>query len=404
MDVRSIRERFPALAGDRVFFDGPAGSQVPRSVADAVTRYLLETNANTHGVFATAAASDQVLAEARAAVAALLGATDDSEIVFGQNMTSLTFALSRALSRGWKQGDRVVVTRLDHDANVWPWVLAAQDAGAEVDYVEFDPADCTLSADAVAAVVTDRTRLVAVGAASNAVGTVNPVAEICARAHAVGAEVFVDAVHYAAHLPMDVVGWDCDYLACSAYKFFGPHVGVLWGKRALLEGLPRYQVRPAGDGLPDALQTGTQSHEGIAGAGAAVEYIASLGGGDGGTLRERVVSGYAAIAEHERVLSRALVTRLAAVPGVKVWGIADPARVAERVPTVSITHASRTAEEVATHLATRDIFVWSGNFYALEVTTALGLEPDGMVRIGALHYNTVDEVERLAAALEELGA
>jgi cysteine desulfurase family protein (TIGR01976 family) len=404
-DVQACRAQFPGLAREvngrpAVFLDGPAGSQVPRRVADAVSHYLLHTNANTGGPFLTSRETDELLAAAHKAAAALFGATDPAEVAFGQNMTSLTFALSRALAAGWGPGDEVVVTRLDHDANVTPWVRAARDAGAAVRFVPIRPEDCTLRLDELEAALSPRTRLVAVGAASNAVGTVNPVKRITERAHAAGAKVFVDAVHYAPHLPMDVADWGCDFAACSAYKFFGPHVGLLWGKRHLLEELPAYAVRPAAGAVPGRWMTGTQSHEGIAGVLAALDYLADLGGG--GDRRAALRTAYAAIAAYERDLGARLLRGLRNVRGVRVWGITDPARLAERVPTVAVTLDRLPAPAVAEELGRRGIFVWAGHFYAVEVVEALGLAPAGVVRLGLLHYNTAAEVDRLLGELATL--
>ncbi|HUH05294.1 MAG TPA: cysteine desulfurase-like protein [Kofleriaceae bacterium] len=405
LDVDRIRARFPALTrslNDQpvVFLDGPAGSQVPQEVADAVSRYLLSTNANTHGPFATSVESDRILGDARAAVAAFLNAGDPREVVFGPNMTTLTFALSRSLARTWNPGDEVVVTQLDHDANVTPWVLAARDAGATVRTAGVRVEDATLDLDAFDAVLSERTRLVAFGAASNSVGTLNPIAELTRRAHAAGAEVFVDAVHYAPHALTDVAAWGCDYLACSAYKFFGPHVGILWGRHDRLRALPAYQVRPAGDDMPDRFSIGTQSHEGIAGTLAAIEYLGGLGGG--GAHRPALERAFAAITLHERGLLARLLRGLAEQPEYRVWGLADPGRLAERVPTVSITHERISPNALAAALAARGIFVWSGNYYAVELSQALGREPHGMVRIGLLHYNTAAEIDRLLAALRSI--
>lgn len=411
LDVVACRKQFPALAreiGGRpaVYFDGPAGSQVPLSVIDAISRYLVECNANHGGLFATSLDSDRMLATAREAVADFLGTGDPNLVAFGANMTTLTFALSRALARTWKTDDEIIVTRLDHDANVTPWVLAARDAGATVRHLSVRPDDCTLDLDEFRALLSPRTRLVAVGCASNAVGTVNPVTEMVELAHQTGALVFLDAVHYAPHRLIDVDGWGCDFLACSAYKFFGPHVGVLWGRRALMETLPAYKLRPAGDMLPDRWMTGTQSHEGIAGTLAAVEYLADLGRSVDPTRAARraaITAAFAAITTYETQLAARLLSGLAELPRFAVWGIPGTARLGERVPTVAIKHAELTARDVAARLAEQGIFVWHGNFYALPLTEALGLEPEGVVRIGLLHYNTTDEVDRLLAALAELG-
>ncbi|MCZ6795124.1 MAG: cysteine desulfurase-like protein [Planctomycetota bacterium] len=416
LDVESLRGQFPALdrrVNDQraVFFDGPAGSQVPQRVVDAVSRYLTDTNANNGGAFATSLESGEVLAEAHCAVADLLGADDPAAVCFGPNMTTLTLALSRALARTWEPGDEVVVTHLDHDANFTPWVLAARDAGATVHRVRIRPEDCALDLEDLRSKLSPRTRLVAVSCASNAVGNVNPVKEIARWVHEVGGQIFLDAVHYAPHAAIDVVDWDCDYLVCSAYKFFGPHVGALWGKRELLGELPTYKVRPAADDLPDRWMSGTQNHEGIAGTLEAINYLADIGrslsfskeSAPGATERRRaLLEAFRTIGEHERQLARHLISRLAELPDIRVWGITDPARLDERVPTISFTHARRTPGEVAAHLGERGIFVWSGNFYALPLTEALGLEPSGLVRVGILHYNTEEEVDRLVEALREL--
>lgn len=409
--VESIRQRFPALARQvdgrpAVFFDGPAGTQVPQSVIDAISGYLTRRNANHDGVFVTSRESDVMLHEAHHAVADLLGADDPECLFFGQNMTSLTFAMSRALARRWQAGDEIVVTRLDHDANVTPWVMAAEDAGATVRYVDIHTSDCTLDLDDFRAKINANTRLVAVGCASNASGSINPVQEICQWAKAVGALTFLDAVHFAPHLPIDVAEFGCDLLACSAYKFFGPHTGIMWGRRDLLEELVAYKVRPASNALPGKWMTGTQSHESIAGTLAAVQYLAALGRESAGdpdlSRREALLAAFAAISIYERELVLHLLTGLAKLDAIKVWGITEPARSFDRLPTVSITHDRLTATAVAEKLAQRGIFVWNGNYYALQLTETLGLEPDGMVRIGLAHYNTSEEIDRLLGELANL--
>jgi cysteine desulfurase family protein (TIGR01976 family) len=342
-----------------------------------------------------------VLHEAHAAAADLLDAPSPDEIVFGANMTTLTLHLSRSLGRTWKPGDRVLVTRLDHDANVRPWALAARDAGAEVDFLDFRPEDCTLDLDDLARRLGPRVRLVAVGCASNAVGTVNDVRAISRLAHDAGAMVFLDAVHYAPHGPIDVREWGCDFLACSAYKFFGPHVGVLWGRRELLESLPAYKLRPAPDTLPDRWMTGTQNHEGLAGVTAAVDYLAEIG--TGATRRERLRTALEAIRAYERELAKRLLAGLAERPRFRVLGITRPGALDRRVPTVALTAADRTPEEMARHLAGREIYAWNGNMYALELTERLGLEGrGGFLRLGLVHYNTAEEVDRTLRALDEL--
>ncbi len=415
-DVPSLRGQFPALQQTRcgltpVFLDGPGGTQVPQRVIDAVVDYLSTCNANHGGAFTTSVESDAILRDAHEAVADLLNA-DPAEVIFGQNMTSLTFQLSRAFAKAvLGPATDAIVTRLDHDANVRPWVLAARDAGATVQFVDIHPEDCTLDLEDFGRKLSRRTKLIAVGAASNAVGTVNDVPTITGWAHSVGAKVFVDAVHYAPHAPIDVGAWGCDFLACSAYKFFGPHIGILWGAQSLLESLPAYKVRPAPDRSPDRWMTGTQNHEGIAGVAAAVEYLAAIGAGHPEHhprfphLRERrlnVHAGMAAIQEYETGLVRKLLAGLAERKRFKVWGITDPGRLAERVPTVSITLPGRSATALAEHLAARQIYAWNGNFYALELTERLGVEDEGgLLRLGLVHYNTADEIDRLMQALDE---
>jgi len=404
------RARFPGLSRQvdgrpAVFMDGPAGSQVPSSVRDAVASYLTDSNANSGGVFPTSSETERVLQSAHRAVADLLGADDPDLVVFGPNMTTLTLALAHALGRGWRAGDEILVTRLEHDANFTPWVEAAREAGAIVRFAGIRPDDCTLDLEDLRTKLSDRTRLVAVTAASNAAGTLPPLERVVAMAHEAGAEVFVDAVHHAPHRLINVAAWGCDYLACSAYKFFGPHVGMLWGKRDSFERLPARQLRPAPRELPGRWMTGTQNHEGIAGTLAAIEYLAEIGRHhepDVSDRRASLVAAYRAIRTYELSLASVMLEVLSRLPDVRLWGIGDPTRLEERVPTFSITHRRHSPIEVARHLARRGIFVWHGNFYALPLTEALGLEPDGLVRIGMLHYNTRDEIERLGEALAEL--
>jgi cysteine desulfurase family protein (TIGR01976 family) len=412
IDIDEVRGQFPALARvvngrPAVFLDGPAGSQVPLAVADAVREHLLESNANTHGLFPTSVESDARILEARRAAADLVGAADAAEIVWGPNMTTLTFALSRAVARGWRPGDEVVVTRLDHDANVTPWVRAAEAAGATVRWAGIHADDATLDLGSLREALSPRTRLVAVTAASNATGSLVPIADVARWAHEVGAEVFVDAVHHAPHGRIDVAAWGCDYLACSAYKFFGPHVGILWGRRARMQELAVDKVRPAEDEMPGRFETGTQCHEGIGGVRAAIEYLADLGrrSAPGAPHRRAALdSAYAAIAAHERALVARLLAGLADLPGYRVWGITDPRRLDERAPTVSITHGRIPPAVLAAELAARGVFAWHGNYYALELSRALGREPDGMLRLGLLHYNTPAEVDRCLEALEEIAS
>lgn len=405
LDLSAVRAQFPALEREHrgepaVFFDGPAGSQVPAQVADAVRHYLLHTNANTHGPFETSKLSDEGLLEGHRAMADLIGVDDPELVAFGPNMTTLTLSLSRALASTWSSSDEILVSRLDHDANITPWVRAAKDAGATVRYIEFRKSDCTLDLLDLQAKLGARTKLVAVGAAANATGTINPIEQISKMVHDAGALLYVDAVHYAPHRLMDAKAWGADFVVCSAYKFFGPHVGALWGRRALLEVLPAYQVRPAADALPERWMTGTPSLEGIAGVRAAVDYLASLGQGE--TRRDQLKSAYQAIRTHEDRLTLALLDGLESIEGVRVLGVTDRARLAERVPTVAIVHDRHKSQTIAEKLAERGIFVWHGHFYALAMSEALGLEPDGMVRIGLLHYNTETEITRLIEGLRAL--
>lgn len=406
--VDRVRAQFPGLqrtvnGRPAVFLDAPAGSQVPQSVIGAVSHYLAHLNANHGGCFATSQESDAMLEKAHEAAADLLGASDPDCVVFGPNMTTLTFALSRSLGWTWNQGDRILVTRLDHDANVRPWVLAGRDAGADVVFATVRREDGILDLDDWRSKITPRTRLVAVSAASNATGSVPPVAELCRLAREAGSLSFVDAVHFAPHRRIHAEAWGCDFLACSAYKFFGPHVGVLWGRRELLETLPAYKVRPAPDTLPGKWMTGTQNHEGIAGTLAAVEYLADLGrqvAENPELSRSQALDqAYASIERYEQKLVVQLLDGLAELPKVRVWGITDRERLSERVPTVSITVQGRRAVDVARQLGEEGIFVWHGNYYALELTETLGLEPDGMVRLGLVHYNNDEEVRRLLIAL-----
>ena len=406
-----IRRQFPALArqaGDypAAFFDGPAGTQVPQRVIDAVSAYYIQHNANHGGLFPTSRESDALLAAAHQAAADFVGSDDPGTVAFGANMTTLTLSLSRALARTWGPGDEVIVSRLDHDANFTPWVLAAADAGATVRHIDINPNDCTLDLDDFKSQLSDRTRLVAVGCASNAVGSVNPVKDICRLAHEVGALTFLDAVHFAPHSLIDVEDFGCDFLACSAYKFFGPHIGLLWGRRSLLEELPAFKLRPASNALPDKWMTGTQNHECIAGTLAAIDYLADLGrkvaGDDSMERRPALKRAYQAILDYEQQLIWHLIDGLRRLDTFRLWGIDDPLRRAERLPTISITHSRRTPAEIAEELGRRGLFVWHGNYYALPLTERLGLEPDGMIRVGIVHYNTLEEVDRLLAALRDL--
>jgi len=408
LDVESVRGRFPALgrADDEgrpfVFADAPGGSQVPDVVIEAVSRRYRDGLSNTHGAFLTSEEIDTTIAEARRRAADLTGA-DPGEIVFGPNATTLLFHLSRSFGKVLRPGDEVVLTRLDHDANVRPWALAAADAGATVRWVDVRDDDVTLDVASFDAALSDRTRLVAFTLASNAVGTIPPAAELVARAKSAGAVVALDGVHLAQHRLLDLHGVGADVIACSPYKFFGPHLGVLAVRRELLESWVPYKVLPASDAAPERWETGTQNHEGLAGMSAAIGYLASLGG-DAGPARTRLVRGYEAIAAHERELAVRFLDGLDALPHVRLLGIRDPARVDERTPTFAVRVGSQPPAETAKALAARGIFVWDGDYYAREVMTRLGLlETGGAVRIGFCHYHTVDEVDRVLRALDDLG-
>lgn len=403
-DIDDIRSQFPALAlthagRPMAFFDGPGGTQVPESVIDAVARYYRESNANHGGAFATSAKSDAIVDDAHAALADMVG-VDADEITLGPNMTTLTFHVSRSIAASMRPGDEIVVSGLDHQANVDPWIAAARDSELIVRTWEPNLADCTLRLEDLEAVLNERTRLVAVGWASNAVGTVNPIKDIAERAHGVGAWLYVDAVHAAPHLPLDARAVDADFVAFSVYKFFGPHVGALYGRREITDGLLPYKVRPAGH----RFETGTGNFEGYAGAVAAVEYLADLGsryGGapEGASRRERLLHGMRAIRAYEMDLHRHLAARLAEIEGIDIVGLTAEADMERRTPTAAITIAGVMPRAAAERLGERGIAVWDGDFYATGLMERLGLAPDGVVRIGLTHYNTRAEVDRLADEL-----
>ncbi len=414
LHIASIRQQFPALEKPAIYLDNPGGTQIARPSLERIQGYLRDTNANHDGAFATSRASDALIEAARAAAADFLCATRPEEIVFGPNMTSLTFNLSRSIARTWAPGDTIAVTRLDHDANITPWVLAAQDRGCRVRWVDFHPEDGTLDLADLQAALAEGPRLLAVGYASNALGTINPVRQIIQWAHAAGALVYVDAVQYAPHEPIDVKDLDCDFLVCSAYKYFGPHVGVLYGKYALLDGLTAYRVRPAPHDPPGKFETGTGNFEGYAGVLGAIEYFEWIGekfGGENAGLPAAKYSGRTltlkqalnTIRAYEFELSQTLLDVLEETPGVTVYGITDRQRLAERVPTVSFNLKGMHPRQVAEALDKAGIYVWDGNYYALAVTERLGLEASGgMVRVGPVHYNTAEEVARFGEALLRL--
>ena len=408
-DVDAIRARFPALqlthdGQPMAFFDGPGGTQVPDSVIEAVVRYYRESNANHGGAFPTSERSDAIVHGAYDALADLLG-VDGDELTLGPNMTTLTFHLSRSIVGAMRPGDEIVVSGLDHQANVDPWIAAARDNELIVRTWEPDLDDCTLRLDALDAVLNGRTRLVAVGWASNAVGTINPIAEIAKRTHAAGGWLFVDAVHAAPHIAMDARAVDADFVACSAYKFFGPHVGAVYGRAEILERLPAYKVRPA----DHKFQTGTGNFEGYAGAAAAVDYIADLGSRYGGarpeaSRRDRVLAGMHAVRAYEMDLYRHLAARLEAIEGVRLYGLTADADMERRTPTAAISIDGVTPRAAAEALGRKGIAVWDGDFYATGLIERLGLAPNGVVRIGLTHYNTRAEVDRLTTELEAIAA
>lgn len=400
--VAAIRARFPAIqaASTRVFLDNPAGTQVPQQVMEAVADYWLRMNANSGGAFRTSVDSDAMVQGVREKLAAFLNAPRADEIVIGANMTTLNFALSRAIARTLPPGSEIVLTHMDHDANVAPWLRIAEDGGLNVRWIDLRREDGTLDLASLDAALSPRTRIVATVHASNALGTINPVAEIARRAHAAGALHVVDAVQSAPHIALDVQALGCDFLLCSAYKFYGPHQGILWGRYELLADLPAYKVRPAHDEPPWRWETGTPAFELIAGLGAALDYLASLG--EGTTMRARLTSAYDRLGAYERELNEHLLDVLAETPGVHVAGITDRARLHERVPTVIFSLDGFTPAQVAAYLAGEGIYVWDGNYYAVEVMKALGREREGMVRAGLAHYNTHAEIDRLGAALQRL--
>jgi cysteine desulfurase family protein (TIGR01976 family) len=411
LDGAWVRAQFPSLklqvgGQPAAFLDGPAGTQVPRQVMGAVQNYCLLSNANTCGAFVTSQRNDAMIASAREAIGNFFNCEKDL-VVFGQNMTTITFALARAIGRELKAGDEIVVTTLDHDANVAPW-RALEEKGVLIRQVDIHEEDCTLDLADLKRKITGKTRLVAVGYASNAVGTINPIAEITRLAHDAGALIFVDAVHYAPHGLIDVKALDCDFLVCSPYKFFGPHMGTLYGKREHLLRFTPYKVRPAPDTLPDRWETGTQVQELIAGIGAAVDYLAELGRHCDPAANDRriaLAAAYRATREHETALLSRLIEGLLAIPGLRFFGIRDPQRFRERCSTVSVRIGDHHPTEIAKFLGQRGIFTWDGNYYALNLTERLGVEKSGgLLRIGLVHYNTLEEVERLLAALEEFAA
>ena len=410
LDLTWVRSQFPSFAQTinghpAVFFDGPGGTQVPQRVIDAISDYLRRDNSNSGGNYPTARRTDAMIAAARVAMADFFHCGDD-EIVFGQNMTALTFGISRAIGRDLGPGDEIVVTRLDHDANVSPWLAMAEDRGVTVRWAEIHDEDCTLDMADLASKINLKTKLVAVGYASNAVGTINPVKEIVRLAHTVGALAFIDAVHYTPHGLIDVAALDCDFLVCSTYKFFGPHMGVLFGKREHLKRFHPYKVRPLTDAIPFRWEWGTLNHECIAGITACVDYIAEIGRRarpEATTRRAAIEAAYEVMHEHERTLLESAVTGLRKIRGLKIYGIVDASRFNERCATLAIRIDGHSPLELANTLGEQGFFSWDGNYYAINLTEHLGVEQSGgFLRIGLVHYNTMEEVDRLLAALQEI--
>jgi cysteine desulfurase family protein (TIGR01976 family) len=424
LDPIELRKHFPSLKRQvngrpAAFLDGPGGTQTPQSVNVAMEGYLRHDNSNQGGAFATSERTDHVVIAARQAMADFFNARRPEEIVFGQNMSSLTFSVSRAISRGWRPGDEIIVTRLDHDANISPWLMAAKERDVTVRWLDFRPEDCTLDLDGLPDLLNERTRLLAVTHASNAVGSLVDVAGCVEMAHQAGALVYVDAVHYSPHGSVDVQALDCDFLAASAYKFFGPHTGILYGKYELLDELEAYKVRAAPDAPPEKWETGTQSFESLAGVTAAVDYLAGIGRGIGRRYglppaeQQPAASGrrlfleqaMGVIKDHEERMSLHFLEQARTVPGLRVFGITDVERLGERAPTFAVSLAGYSARQVAAHLGRQGIFVWDGHYYAVAVMERLGvLEGGGLVRIGLVHYNTREEVDRTAAALRQLAS
>lgn len=417
-ELDTIRAQFPALSltddgKPRIFFDNPAGTQVPKAVPDRMSEYLLNSNANMTGFFATSQQTDRVIAEAHDAMADFLNAAYSDEIVFGQNMTTITLHLSRSIGRMLSAGDEIVLTRMDHDANVAPWLMLAEDLGLEVRWLPFNLETYEFDREEIESAITTRTKLVCIGGASNLLGTINDVRSVSALAREVGALTYVDAVQLAPHVAIDVQDLGCDFLVCSAYKFFGPHQGVLWGRRELLEKMTAYKVRPAYDRPPFKYETGTQSHEGMAGTTAAIDYFAWIGesfadayhaknAGYAGR-RRHLRSAMQYLFDYERELTAYFLAELAAMSGVRVYGITDEAALDRRVPTVAFTVEGVDPAKIAEELALRNIFVWNGHNYAVELVKCLGLmEAGGVVRVGPVHYNSRVEIDKLMSALDEI--
>jgi len=417
MDVKVVRQQFPSLDRPAIFLDNPAGTQISRHSLERINRYLLECNANHEGKFETSRKSDEILHEAHAAMADFLNAERPEEIIFGNNMTTLTLHISRSLARTLQAGDNILVTRLDHDANIAPWMLIAEDKGCNLIWVDMDVENGTLDLDDFAKALERRPKIAAFGYASNLLGTVNPVKKLTKMAKEAGALVYIDAVQYAPHGSIDVQEVGCDFLVCSSYKFFGPHAGALYGKYDLLNELKAYKVRPASDELPYKFETGTQNHEGLAGVLGALEYFEWLGGQFGAEKAQSwkeagfkgrkltFKQGMSAIRTHEYGLSRALIEVIESIPGTHIHGVTDMDRLDERVPTVSFTLDGKDPEKIADAIGRQNVYVWNGHNYALAIVERLGLlEAGGMIRVGPVHYNTLDEINQFGEVLRKVVA
>jgi len=417
LNVDLVRRQFPSLNRPDVFLDNPAGTQISKQSLDRINHYLLEHNANHEGLFETSRRSDEVLHEAHAAMADFLNAARPEEIIFGNNMTTLTLHISRSLARNLQAGDNILITRLDHDANISPWMLIAEDKGCNLIWVDIDVEEGTLNLDDFAKALERKPKIAAFGYASNLLGTVNPVKKLTKMAHEAGALVYIDAVQYAPHGPIDVQDIDCDFLVCSSYKFFGPHAGALYGKYDLLDELKAYKVRPASNELPYKFETGTQNHEGIAGVLGALEYFEWLGSEFGGeqvqVWKDAGFSGrqlvfkqaLSTIRAYEAELSKALINVVESVPGTQIYGVTDGNRLDERVPTVSFTLAGKDPAKIAGAIGRQGIYVWNGHNYALAIVERLGLlEAGGMIRVGPVHYNTLDEIARFGDVLKKVAS
>lgn len=411
LDLEAIRSQFPALGEHdegiaRIYLDNPAGTQVPQRVVDAMSHCMLSASANLGGYFRTSQIAGDIVADAQQAMADFLNAPSADEIIFGQNMTSLTFHVSRSIGRYFDAGDEIILSRMDHDANVQPWVLLARDHGLNIRWLPFDTETFEFDLGKLGELLNERTRLVCVGAASNLTGTVNDVEAICGMARDAGAWSYIDAVQSAPHMVNDVQAFGCDFLACSPYKFFGPHQGVLWGRREALEALEPYKLRPAPSGIPWCFAPGTASHEGMAGTAAAVEYLAWIGetmAGGHGDRRRKLAAAMAAIAAYEQELAQHLVEGLSSLPGITIHGITAAEAMSRRGPTVAFTHQRHAPDHIARALAAQNVFAWSGHNYAVEVVKSLGLyESGGVVRVGPVHYNTVAELDRLFEVLDTI--